>query len=695
MQSGTPPRFGPGRTEILRFLELFGVAGLAVAQPTFDLLTKNADLFTSRRIDAGQLVALVVALLLLPPLGLYVIEVVVGVLAPSARRAAHAVMVALPVGVFVEEAVKHGSSIGSPWLAIIGVTGGLVVGALRFRVPVVRVWLRFLSFAPVIFALLFLFSSSVTKVVIEHDTPQAKQVTVGSPHRVVWITLDEFPETSLLDGNGAVDAQLFPNFAELAASSNWYRNSTTIAPFTLAAVPGMLTSSYPHATNGVAAVAANYPNSLFTLLGGAYRVNATESFTVMCPAGICDDYRHVGKFHGGLRGFVTDTAKLWREFASPKKAVKQLDLTRGLLASDPYPMATAQRFVRSLAPDGVRPRLDFVHVLLPHWPWQYVHGVQNYLQGIQDTGVGRTVFGLSNNRWTTPWATRSAYERHLLQAQATDTFVGQVMNKLKAMGVWDESVVVVTADHGAAFIPGEPWRGLSDPNVAQVAWTPLFIKLPGQTKGLVDDRPARTVDILPTLADVLDVKIPWKAAGRSLLGTPRQDGKFKVIRWPLDGKIAHRGRFNIVDGPAGFAQVLRARAAPAEGDPSLRIYRTGAFGDLVGRSVDGIEADPTPSKLSITLAHPENYSAVQPDAVLAPWLAPGGLARPSQGGVPLAIAVNGVIGATTETVASSPAAATWWASLPPHLFHDGANDIRVYAITGTPNAPKLATVPGE
>ena len=36
------------------------------------------------------------------------------------------------------------------------------------------------------------------------------------PNRVVMVVLDEFPEASLLDGQGAIDAELFPNFAALA-----------------------------------------------------------------------------------------------------------------------------------------------------------------------------------------------------------------------------------------------------------------------------------------------------------------------------------------------------------------------------------------------------------------------------------------------------------------------------------------------
>ena len=55
---------------------------------------------------------------------------------------------------------------------------------------------------------------------------------------------------------------------------------------------------------------------------------------------------------------------------------------------------------------------------------------------------------------------------------------------------------------------------------ADIASVPLFIKLPGQKKGTVSDFPATLEDILPTLADVLDIKIPWKMTGHSLLDLP-------------------------------------------------------------------------------------------------------------------------------------------------------------------------------
>ena len=49
--------------------------------------------------------------------------------------------------------------------------------------------------------------------------------------------------------------------------------------------------------------------------------------------------------------------------------------------------------------------------------------------------------------------------RHLLQLQATDTLLGQILARLKRAGAYDDSLVVVTADHGVAFTKGEPSRG--------------------------------------------------------------------------------------------------------------------------------------------------------------------------------------------------------------------------------------------
>ncbi len=665
------------RRELLAFIELFAVSGLAFAQPMFDVLSKNPELFSIRRATGTQLVVLTLAVLLVPPLLWYGLELVTGLVLPMARPAVHVLGLALGAGVLFVEVVKHGTELGPVAVVAIAAVGALLFAGLITRVPLARTWLRFVAIAAPLFAIVFLFTSSVHAVVFGGKGAALDGVTVRTPHRVVWVVFDEFPVTSLLDGKGAIDAQLFPNFARLAATSNWYRNSTTIAPFTLAAVPGMLSGSVPESTDEPAVV-ANYPNTAFTLLGDTYDVNAFETLTSLCPSTECQDNRHFALRTSSLRGLTDDALDLWKDFASPRRAPPGLDIIHGVMSLDADPAATARAFVDSLQPSPF-PRLDFLHVLLPHWPWHYVQSLQD------DRSVGNPP-GLAADRWTSTWAARSAREQHLLQTQATDTVVGLLMAKLRAIGAWDDSLVVITADHGVGFAKGEPARGLGATDAPDLAWTPLFFKLPGQTAGKVDDRLARTTDILPTIADVLGAEVPWKTTGRSLLGTPRPNGDFGLLHWDIDA-TRPRGRFNTVDGVAGFSEVLASRAAAPDPNAATRLYRTGPYGALVGRPASSLGGSGR-SAHRFVVTDPGRFARVDPAAPIAPWLWISGAAPAAAAGVPLAVVVNGVVAATTQAVASE-GPSPWWAPLPPQFFHAGANDVRVEEIRGSPSAPTL------
>jgi hypothetical protein len=680
---GVPTSRGLGslRQELLAFVELLAVSGLAFAQPMFDVLNKNSEIFVSRHATRSDVVLLTLAVLLGPPLLWYAIEVVVSLIGARVRNAVHLLGLGLGMLVFFVEVVKHGTDLGEPAVVALAVVGAGLFVLLIVRVAPARSWLRFVAIAAPLFAALFLFTSSVHTVVFGGKDAAIAHVRVQRPHRVVWLVFDEFPETSLLDGTGRVDAQLFPNFARLAATSNWYRNSTTIAPFTLAAVPGMLSGTVPDDVEAPA-VPANYPDTVFTLLGGSYDVNAFETLTVLCPNQVCRDPRHLSPAKHSLGGLGTDALDLWRDFASPRRAKPGLDIVRGVLSYDTDPAGTTRRFVDSLAPSR-RPRLDFLHVLLPHWPWHYV-------KSLQDNGSIGNPPGLAYDRWSSAWAARSGRAQHLLQVQATDTLLGMLMDKLEAIGAWDDTLLVVTADHGVGFAKHEPARGLGATDAPDLAWTPLFFKLPGQTAAKVDDRLARTTDVLPTVADVLGVRIPWSTSGRSLLGTPRPNGAFPMLHWKIDATNP-RGRSNTIDGVAGFPKVLAGRAAAPAADAGTRLYRVGPYGGLVGRPASGLRGTGR-SEHRFTISNPGRFANVDPVAPVAPFLWVSGVAPPRTAGVPVAIVVNGVVAATTRTVSGGDGPSSWWAPLPPQYFHAGSNDVEVDEIRGPPTAPTL--VPG-
>ena len=76
-----------------------------------------------------------------------------------------------------------------------------------------------------------------------------------------------------------------PNFARLAAGSTWYRNATAVSGSTTYAVPAMLTGRYPK-QRPVAPHFSRFPDNLFTLLGGAYHIQARRA-DPLCPPQHC------------------------------------------------------------------------------------------------------------------------------------------------------------------------------------------------------------------------------------------------------------------------------------------------------------------------------------------------------------------------------------------------------------------------
>ncbi len=161
---------------------------------------------------------------------------------------------------------------------------------------------------------------------------------------------------------------------------------------------------------------------------------------------------------------------------------------------------------------GSRPPLLFVHSTLPHSIWRYLPDGRSYpIEGVEN-------LGLSSKGWVGPqWQVDQGFQRHVLQVQYTDRLVGGLLDKLRARGLYDDAVIVLTADHGASFLKGTPRRPVSRENVGAIAPVPFFVKLPGQHEARVDDGAVRTIDVLPTIAKA--------GGGRAALEGGRDPGR--------------------------------------------------------------------------------------------------------------------------------------------------------------------------
>jgi hypothetical protein len=280
----------------------------------------------------------------------------------------------------------------------------------------------------------------------------------------------------------------------------------------------------------------------------------------------------------------------------------------------------------------------------------------------------------------------NALQHHLLQVGYVDAIVGALLRRLKAVGLYDRALVVVTADHGISFEPGGSPRTVTTDNLADIAGVPLFVKYPNQRRAIVDDRDAETLDVVPTIADVIGVRIPWHVDGRSLRGAP-------VARRV---RVGHPGRASVSASPdlvaSGVLATARRNAALfGEGHDSL--YRLGPYTELLGRLMRA-PVGASAERDDIQLENPSQFAEVRKRSLFVPSLIEGNVGNDAAGlGEALAIAVNGRIAATTETFAEG-GGRHFMSLVPEGAFREGANSVDVYAIREHARAVSLVRLGG-
>jgi len=102
-----------------------------------------------------------------------------------------------------------------------------------------------------------------------------------------------------------------------------------------------------------------------------------------------------------------------------------------------------------------------------------------------------------------------------------DEYIGRMVEALEKAGRLDNSLIVITADHGDEFFEHGN-RGHRQSLSAEVLDVPLLIIQPGGSKG-TSDAVVGLTDILPTIAEFAGVPAPATSLGRSLLPAVRGD----------------------------------------------------------------------------------------------------------------------------------------------------------------------------
>lgn len=193
-------------------------------------------------------------------------------------------------------------------------------------------------------------------------------------------------------------------------------------------------------------------------------------------------------------------------------------LLERIIWGDRYPSPPEDVFDRAkelLAQQGdPRPLFLWTHILPPHDPYWVPAAYQGNFVSKGVRNYDR--FGLSDAKKMLSGVTvqqlRSAYDEMMLYA---DHSVGEYLAWLQQTGRLDNSIVIISSDHGEMFDHGDLGHGGSDLYNGLIR-VPLLIHLPGQTKAVRVEQASQQADLLSTVLDLIWAPTPEWTDGRSL-----------------------------------------------------------------------------------------------------------------------------------------------------------------------------------
>jgi len=99
-------------------------------------------------------------------------------------------------------------------------------------------------------------------------------------------------------------------------------------------------------------------------------------------------------------------------------------------------------------------------------------------------------------------------------ATEVDTHIGRLIDWLKDSGQYEDTLIVVTADHGETLGDFGLWGKVNYFDASH--HVPLLFRAPGGARGHVVQAPTESIDVTPTILDHLGIDIPHSMDGHSL-----------------------------------------------------------------------------------------------------------------------------------------------------------------------------------
>lgn len=437
---------------------------------------------------------------------------------------------------------------------------------------------------------------------------QVGTLSADRPPNVLLITVDALRADHLgACGNDWIHT---PAMDALAGVSALSCATYTQQPHTNPAIASIFTSLYP-AVHGVRMhmvdrLAESFPTLAELMRGAGYRTSAIIPWTSLEPA-----------FSGFHRGFQTYEAFVVNEppaLQNPATAAlaaiyrrvtdqvavgsaveAMLGMRQGTEAEiDGRADVTAQAAITWLANNEDAHFFLWVHFFDPHYPWTAPEPWdQLYDQGYEGRYNGDMSFVYEMRAGTFEPDERDVeYLRALYAAEVSyaDHYIGQVLGYMARRGLLQNTLVVLTADHGEelgergdSWRNGDSWLHGDDLHSTGIK-VPLIVHDPRSTRGhQLLTPPIQHIDLMPTILELTGLPIPRRLQGESIMplltGTDGGADRLAFTTLADDSKtsvVSGEGWKLIADRLTGVRELFYLPS-----DPDERANLAAAFPDRV------------------------------------------------------------------------------------------------------------------
>jgi hypothetical protein len=660
-----------------------GLAGVAITQPLLDLLGRNPTFFVAGRYQTSQIIWFAIIVAVVPAAVVFGATALAGLLHRRGATFYHGIGVAFLAGLVVLMLCRTWRLDGIVYVVPVVAVGGVAVALVEWRSKVARQFLAYVAVGNVVFVVLFLTASPTARLIGAADDVAGQQGQVVVPPLdgpVILVVLDEFPVTAIMGGDGSIIETRYPNLARLAEESTWFRNAASESRTTYVSTPSIL--SGVRADEDDLPILDDHPRNYFSLFGDRYPVNRYELVTDMCPAEVCEP--SPGR---SMAQLLDDASIVYRHRVLPpawRDRLPPLDTGWGDFGEDmpgggprPGPMAEVLQksdqeiqtgqpavFRRQIGLIDAEPSINFIHTVLPHHPYRYTPWGEGRLPATRlpdEVASGRNKLPPPDDP-AYDFMFRELYPLQAMQIGAVDKLLGETIDHLQAVGAWDKALVVVMSDHGIDMTAPGFTRRVDDTNAEEIFRFPLFIKAPGQTEGRIDDAPASTVDVLPSIIDLLGIETDWELEGHSLF-----DGSERVI-----------GREVASDIEPALRLAAAHQAQFPRGEDWLSLAAVGEGENLVGNRVgDYRVAEPSSLRWRPDAAELLHDLSLARDPV--PYILEGSVTGTDSRPPELVVAVNGTLAGTLGGYLADGDAWRFTGYVGP-VFRDGNNEVVAYEV---------------